>query len=181
MKVFLDREFPIELLSGHEWYVRKYERILEEKSESMIPLTRYDSQINAWKDGKTKQNFLITGYSGRGKSYLLASIVKKLREKGEKLVFFDFSEQEDNTIRSAEYITNTIRSAEYITRELLIRMGVDEKRLERKSDIGCLFAFLWVIIKFIFTGIVGMFRVALLHQTALKVIYISYCAQEQDL
>lgn len=151
VEVFLDREFPIELLSRHKWDVRKYERILEEKSESMIPLTRYDSQINAWKDGKTKQNFLITGYSGRGKSYLLASIVKKLREKGEKLVFFDFSEQEDNTIRSAEYIT----------RELLILMGVDEKRLERRGDIGCLFSLVWLIIKVFFTGIVGVFRAAL--------------------
>ena len=67
------------------------ENILAERMESLFSLDRYFDKGNEWTKDSSKKHLLITGYSGKGKSYLLATHIKWLREKqGAKVIYLDY-------------------------------------------------------------------------------------------
>ena len=147
---FLYRVFPKQKLESYEQMAVSQERLLNERSDSLFSLVRYQIDINKWVENKEKRDLLITGRVGVGKSYLMAEIVSQLRKKGEKLVYIDISEQEKLT-----------DAFEYVCGELLFQMGVkSRKQNEKESNIGCFFSFIWMFIKFLFIGLTLPFRAA---------------------
>lgn len=147
---FLDRAFPEFDVESYDKETDRQERLLRSRSQSLISLARYQQQINNWIEGKSKRDLAITGSVGVGKSYLLADVIARLRKKGNKLVYVDISEHE-----------NLVTAAEYITGELLCQIGVkSRKRLERGRMTGCLFSFVWMLIKIFFVSLTTPFRLA---------------------
>ena len=147
---FLDREFPKLDVESYDEVAEKQERLLKSRSRSLIPLVRYQKQITQWIENKEKNDLLVTGKVGIGKSYLMADIVRQLRNRGEKLVYVDMSEEE-----------NLVRAIEYVCGELMFQMGEkSRKQIEKESNIGCLFSFIWMFIKFMFIAFTLPFRAA---------------------
>lgn len=147
---FLDRTYPEKSVESFEEEAEKQERLLRNISKSLIPLDRYQQQIDQWITAKTKRDLLITGKVGIGKSYLLAQIVTQLRTKNEKVVYVDCSEQED-----------IVKAMEYTTSEILFRLGAKtRKQAEDESTLGCLLSFIWGFIKLMFNIIIMPFRAA---------------------
>lgn len=147
---FLDREFPKLDVASYDEIAETQERLLKSRSKSLFPLTRYQNDITKWIENKEKQDLLITGKIGIGKSYMMADIIKQLRNRGDKLVYVDISEQE-----------NLVRTIEYICSELLFQMGEKSRRQnEKESNIGCLFSTIWMIIKIFFLAFTKPFRAA---------------------
>lgn len=162
---FFNKTYPEVQYDSYDKEKENQERILASRSKSLLPLTRYDKEINEWKESQTKRSIFITGHNGRGKSYVLASIVNSLRKEGKKVVYADFSEIGD--------IDNTTA---YISQELLDVMGVrSRKDSEKINNIGCVFALIWGIIKIIFTSSFALFQFAFGNENkALKKINNSY-------
>lgn len=134
---FLERAFPRTDVSSFDQDAELQEHILRSRSKNLIPLERYQPQIDAWLNGKAKRDMLITGKVGVGKSYLLAQVVQQLRKKGEKVVYADLSEQ------------TTMRSLEYITGEMLCLLGVkNRKQVEKEAIVSVVFFSIWQIISF---------------------------------
>ena len=139
---FVDRAFPRTEVSSFDQDAELQERILNSRSKTLIPLQRYQLQIDKWLQEKAKRDILITGKSGVGKSYVLAHVVQQLRNKGEKVVYVDFSELE------------SMRCMEYVTGEMLCQLGVkNRKQVEKSMMIGCLFSFIWKFIVLMFKSI----------------------------
>ena len=150
VKTFLYSVYPKQILEPYDQMAYEQERLLNERSISLIPLTRYQLDVDNWIENKEKTNLLITGKKGFGKSYLTAAIVNQLRKKGEKVVYIDICEQE-----------NLIAALEYAFSEFLQQLGIkSRKQAEKESNIGCLFAYLWLIIKFIFIALILPFKAA---------------------
>ncbi len=150
VSAFLDREFPKLDVESYDEVAEKQERLLKSRSRSLIPLVRYQKQITQWIENKEKNDLLVTGKVGIGKSYLMADIVRQLRNRGEKLVYVDISEEE-----------NLVRAIEYVCGELMFQMGEkSRKQIEKESNIGCLFSFIWMLIKFMFIAFTLPFRAA---------------------
>lgn len=125
---FIDKTFPVQSVSSYDADADLQERILRSRIRSLIPMDRYTPQIEGWIKGQSKRHLLITGHQGRGKSYLLASIVKQLRDASAKVVYLDYSRQKD-----------VDSSIEYWTGELLHLIGVtNRKKLERENNLGCI-------------------------------------------
>ena len=147
---FIDKVFPVQSVSSYDVDADLQERILKSRIRSLIPMDRYAPQIEGWVKGQSKRHLLITGHQGRGKSYLLASVVKQLRAAGNKVVYLDFSRQKD-----------VDSSTEYWTGELLNLMGgTDRKKLERENNLGCILSLIWGIIKGVFSLSFYAFRAA---------------------
>lgn len=147
---FLDRVFPTLDVASYDEIAEKQERLLKSRSKSLFPLARYQNNINQWIQSNEKRDLLITGKIGIGKSYLMADIIKQLRNRGDKLVYVDISEQE-----------NLVRTMEYIFSELLFQIGEkSRKQTEKESNIGCLFSTIWMLIKFFFIAFTIPFRAA---------------------
>lgn len=147
---FIERAFPRTDVSSFDQDAELQEHILRSRAKNLIPLERYQPQIDTWLNGTKKRDMLITGKVGVGKSYLLAQVVQQLRKKGEKVVYADLSEQ------------RTMRSLEYITGEMLCLLGVkNRKQVERESMVGCLFSFIWNLGVFMLkNAIITPFRLA---------------------
>lgn len=150
LTAFLDRTYPILNVSSYDEVAERQERMLQSKSKSLFSLERYQNDVIKWIENKDKRDLLITGKIGIGKSYLMADIVNQLREKGEKLVYVDMSEQD-----------NLIRTMEYVCGELLFQMGEKSRRqIEKESNIGCLFSFFLMLLKITAVTFTFPFRVA---------------------
>lgn len=140
---FVDRAFPRIEVSSFDQDAELQERILKSRSKSLIPLQRYQLQVDKWLSKNMKRDILITGKVGVGKSYVLAHIVQQLRNKGEKVVYADFSELE------------LLRCLEYVTGEMLCQLGVkNRKQVENSSMMGCLFLFIWRLIVFMLKSMI---------------------------
>ena len=148
---FLDKVYPAIEISTYDEQARKQEEILLGRSNNLIPLGRYNDRIQSWIMGKTKRNMIITGYPGRGKSYLLAAWVNALRKSGRKVVYADYSE-----------IDTLDNAGIFICQELLNLMGVKtRKRSERESMLGCFFGLLWSILKISFAAVASQYEAIL--------------------
>lgn len=151
---FIDRTFPKVKLSSFEIEKINQENILAVRSRSLMPLTRYDDVIKEWMAGKNKRNLLITGKRGRGKSYLLASIISILKKERKKVVYADFSE-----------FDKIDDACDFILRECLEILGVrsHEKSVSKRlynNKLKFLLVLPWSIIRLTFSLIITVFRLA---------------------
>lgn len=138
---FLDKAFPKTDTKSYDQDAEQQERILRSRSKSLIPLGCYQTFINNWMSGKSKRDLHITGNTGVGKSYLLAEVVGQLRQKGQKVVYLDLSEYSEFN-----------RAMEYATGEMLFQLGAKtRKQVENEHMAGCLFSFIGIFFKFMFT------------------------------
>lgn len=138
---FLNKVYPIADTQSYDQDAEQQERILRSRSNSLIPLDCYQTSINNWISGKSKRDLHITGSTGVGKSYLLAQIVGQLRQKGQKVVYLDVSEYSEFN-----------RAIEYATGEMLYQLGAKtRKQVENEHMAGCLFSFIGMFFKVIFT------------------------------
>ena len=136
--LFVDRAFPIVEVSSFDRDAELQERILKSRLNSLIPLQRYQPQIDKWLNEKTKRDILITGKVGVGKSYVLAHVVQQLRKRGEKVIYADFSE------------LDLVQNLEYVTGEMLCQLGVkNRKQVEKEAIVSGVFFSIWQIISFL--------------------------------
>lgn len=90
---FLGREFPEESVKLYDRMAARQERLLGSRSKSLFDLSRYDGEWRPRIADTSNKWLSITGLKGQGKSYLLAHIVRQLRESADNpaVIYFDCS------------------------------------------------------------------------------------------
>lgn len=148
---FLDTVYPEKFVATYDEIAEKHERKLKERSKSLISFAQYQDDITKWIERKGKSHLMVTGMTGVGKSYLIADIVSQLRDRGEKVIYADVVEHEDQ-----------IQTMEYITGEILVKLGVqNRKKLEEEIATGCLLYCFKILFQAFFFAIVYPFKAAL--------------------
>lgn len=153
---FLDREFPQEEVHSWNSDTTRQEYILESRSNSLFDLSRYDAEFLSWLKSSASPWLAVTGYSGRGKSYLLASMVRKLRSQDDNpaVVYCDFL--------SMDSIDSVIG---FVTVELLDILGVKSRQAsERSTMLGCLGSLVFGVFKIMFKTLLFSIQWALGNQ-----------------
>lgn len=120
---FINSTYPVRDVTAYDLIADWQERIFRSRLHSLIPMKGYQEQIDAWIKEKKKKNLLITGCEGRGKSFLLVSIVQQLREQESKVVYVDISEQ-----------SGKISALEYVSSELLHLLGVQSRKRNKDEE-----------------------------------------------
>ena len=153
---FLNREYPQEEVSSWDSDMIRQEYILESRSKSLFDLSRYDAEFLSWVKSTDNSWLSVTGYSGRGKSYLLASMVRKLRDQDDNpaVVYCDFL-----SIDSIESVIG------FVAVELLDILGVKSRQAsERSTTLGCLGSLVFGVFKIMFKSILFSIQWALGNQ-----------------
>ena len=153
---FLDREFPQEEVSSWNSDIIRQEYILESRSNSLFDLSRYDAEFLSWVKTSGSPWLAVTGYSGRGKSYLLANMVRKLRAQDDNpaIVYCDFL--------SMDSIESIIV---FVTVELLDVLGVKSRHAsDRSTMLGCLGSLVFGVFKIMFKSLLFSIQWALGNQ-----------------
>ena len=150
LQAFLDKEFPVVMGDSAGMDYRMHEYALASRTDSLFSLKLYQGPIDIWKNLPNmpveekinptmhrEKALCITGQKGRGKSYLLAQQVMKLRAEGATVVYADW-----------ERVYNSDSGLGYILDELIHALGIrSRKQNDRDSTLGCLLSLLRVIIK----------------------------------
>lgn len=153
---FLNREFPQEEVSSWDSDMTRQEYILESRSKSLFDLSRYDAEFLSWVKSTDNPWLAVTGNSGRGKSYLLASMVRNLRTRDNNpaIVYCDFL--------SMDSIESVIG---FVTVELLDVLGVKSRHAsERSTMLGCLGSVVFGVFKIMFKTLLFSIQWALGNQ-----------------
>ena len=153
---FLNREFPQEEVSSWNSDMTRQEYILESRSKSLFDLSRYDAEFLSWVKSSDSPWLAVTGYSGRGKSYLLASMVRNLRtqDNNPAVVYCDFL-----SMNSIESVIG------FVTVELLDVLGIKSRHAsERSTMLGCLGSVAFGIFKIVFKTLLFSIQWALGNQ-----------------
>ena len=153
---FLNREYPLEEVSSWDSDMIRQEYILESRSKSLFDLSRYDAEFLSWVKSTDNSWLSVTGYSGRGKSYLLASMVRTLRDQDDNpaVVYCDFL-----SIDSIESVIG------FVAVELLDILGVKSRQAsERSTTLGCLGSLVFGVFKIMFKSILFSIQWALGNQ-----------------
>lgn len=175
ISMFLDKAFPDKEISSYDANAERQEYAFTRKSKSLITMDRYSKQIDTWICGRTKKNILITGHRGRGKSYLQASIVKRLKQSSQKVIYVDLQE-----IESTPAITSAV---EYLSEEILNVLNIkSRKKTERDNMLGCILSFFWNMIKITGSIFITNIRMAFGNQDkAIKDFQESYITAQENI
>lgn len=139
LKAYIDAEFPEKETETYEKLFVENEKLLIQRSESLFDLGRYRNLWQNWVDDKSSKYLLVSGYSGRGKSFFAANAVQQLRSSEQNI--------------AAIYCDCSLRSDpdslyEYILFELANASGLKNRRQSnRSSNIGCVLSVLLMMIK----------------------------------
>ncbi|MBQ9312846.1 MAG: DUF4062 domain-containing protein [Bacteroidales bacterium] len=139
---FLNKEYPKNDKNFDDIMYIQQENILAERMQSLFSLDRYFDKGNEWTKNSSKKHLLITGYSSKGKSYLLATHIKWLREKqGAKVIYLDYPSVKVYEYEWTEYFN-------YIVDCLLDTIGVrSRKKSSNSRTFGCIFQGIWWFFK----------------------------------
>lgn len=163
LQAFLDKEFPVVMGDSAGMDYRMHEYALASRTDSLFSLKLYQGPIGIWKNLPNvpveekinptmhrEKALCITGQKGRGKSYLLAQQVMKLRAEGATVVYADW-----------ERVYNTESGLGYILDELIHALGMrSRKQNDRDSSAGCLLSFALMMLKLAVRLPVLMFKAA---------------------
>lgn len=151
LQEFINREYPEADVKGYDIEMKKQERILNSRLNSLFDLSRYQEDFDRWV-ASDSQWLLVNGLPGRGKSYLVTQFARQLlTQNGKNIVMYaDCSTFND--------LDSTV---EYVLTETLHNLGVSTRHESDKSETwGCLGNILLFIFKFPFLILKTMFIAA---------------------
>ena len=155
---FLDSEFPAKEVSSCDIDAALQENILESRSPSLFDLSRYDNDFCSWFASVDSNWLSVTGYSGRGKSYLLSRIVSQIRAQANNPAVVYCDQQSMDNVEAV---------LEFVTVELLAILGVKTRhQSERSNMLGCLGSFVVGLFKMMFKSLLFGIQWALGNQQA---------------
>ena len=133
---FIDDAFPADFNTEHHYQ----EVLLSMRSNSLMGYEEEERQLVKWAKDNSSKIFCIDGAPGVGKSYMLAYMSERMRERAEKpiVVYCDL----DNL--------NTEETIEYISVEILDALGVTARG---KSQMKEMAEYAWLQVKVPFTVI----------------------------